>query len=102
MSQRIWKYELHAAGLPTMISMPTGATVVRFAKQSGQPCLWALVQPEPPVFETRRFIWCGTGDEVPEFAVHRGTCEEIRHERIMLEGALHERSYIWHLFELPA
>lgn len=101
MSQRIWKYRLHGAGLPTPISMPKGARIVHFAKQLRIPCLWALVLPDPQVFETRTFIWCGTGDEVRDDANWVGTCEELLSQRIMIDGPLHERSFIWHLFEVP-
>jgi hypothetical protein len=56
---KIWKFHLPIEDEVT-IAMPWGATVLTVAVQRGQPCLWAVVDPERP-YQPRRFAVRGTG-----------------------------------------
>jgi hypothetical protein len=47
------------------IDLPAGATLLDLACQADRPYLWALVDPEAPVF-VARFRLFGTGQPVPE------------------------------------
>lgn len=57
----VWKYPLERDD--NILHMPKGAQPVHVASQAGQPCLWALVDPDA-VFEPRRFVIIPTGQDV--------------------------------------
>ncbi len=59
MNETIYKYPLSLESSP-VIDMPTGAHVLCVQVQKGEPCLWAVVDPDQPI-ETRQFRLCGTG-----------------------------------------
>lgn len=73
------------------ILIPTGARILHVDVQRGQPCIWALVDPNA-VDEVRKFHLAGTGhpiyDKVFEYR-HVGTF-------MMENGAL-----VFHLFIAP-
>lgn len=56
---RVWKYVLRFLAEET-ISMPTGAELLCFENQCGEPCLWVRVNPNASM-EERRFFLHGTG-----------------------------------------
>ena len=43
------------------IAMPAGAVILALQTQNEAPCIWALVDAEEPVHETRIFRTVGTG-----------------------------------------
>jgi hypothetical protein len=87
MARTIWKYPF-ALGDVVGLDMPAGAEVVHVECQGGQPCLWALVDPEAPA-EARTFRMFGTGHPIPEdVGPHLGTFQMP--------------PYVWHLFDRPA
>lgn len=83
----IWKFPLTATvGMPEKIAMPAGATILDVQVQSGQPCMWAEVDPAAPV-EDRMFVVRGTGHTFDGF---HGTYIKT----------FQEPPYVWHLYEL--
>ena len=72
MSKVIWKFPLHPSkddrGL-CEIEMPGGAEVLTVSGQTGEPCLWALVEldAEGDPLPKRKRVFCvvGTGYEGP-------------------------------------
>jgi hypothetical protein len=55
----IWKFPV---GSDCVVEMPTGATILSANVQHGNPCIWALVDPNQPV-EQRRFKVIPTGKD---------------------------------------
>lgn len=53
----IWKFPIEP---DCKISMPTGAQILSAGVQFGQPCIWAMVDPDAPE-ETRYFRSFPTG-----------------------------------------
>lgn len=80
----IWKYTLQAF---TELEIPSGAEVLDVQVQSGEPQLWALVDPNASL-ELRRFVFFGTGHPISK--------ENLRYVSTfqMLGGAL-----VFHVFE---
>lgn len=83
---RIFKY-VFDIGDYIKIAMPVGAKILHVAMQQGDPCLWALVNPDHSV-ETRQFRIFGTGHPIdePESLVHIATFQQP--------------PFVWHLFEV--
>jgi hypothetical protein len=72
-SLTIWKYAVPAEDEFT-VTMPKCAQILDVQDQNGQPCLWALVNPEAET-EPRHFFLRGTGHPMGEAAtgVYVGT-----------------------------
>lgn len=85
---QVWKYKIPIKDA-TEIEMPKGARIVHVDIQYGEPCLWALVNPQADK-ETRYIRVAGTGHEVsPEDTMdHLGT--------FMLAGG----TFVGHVFEM--
>ena len=86
---KVFRYELSgsegASYITRYISMPHGARVVHFGQQGGELMVWAIVDADTVVEQTRRFQVVGTGHEFPEGANYLGTT---------FQGP-----FVWHLFE---
>lgn len=66
--RKVYKYAFKPA--PTAsIAMPAGAKILRFDMQYDMFCLWALVDPDSAVTETRKFIVAGTGNPIDETTI---------------------------------
>ena len=87
MRQTIWKFPVTVED-EFSVPMPPGAKVLSVHMQHGEPCMWAIVNSDSEVRETRHFCVRGTG--------HRLTGVEGRFVGtfLMREGAL-----VFHLFE---
>ncbi len=65
----IFKYELTLGR--TAVEMPRGATVLSVQMQNGNPCLWAMVDTDVVLTDTREFVCFGTGHKInEEYALH--------------------------------
>ncbi len=60
--KRIYKYPLEAKFGSQHVSMPKHAEIKAIQPQSGNPCMWAFVDPENEVV-AREFILVPTGGE---------------------------------------
>lgn len=56
----IWKYRLKVTD-EQLLEMPIGAEILTVQVQDGEPCLWALVDPDA-VRENRKIYIFGTGN----------------------------------------
>ena len=84
--KKIFKYPLEPSPASTQpLDLPAGAEVLHVGEQYMGIQLWAKVDPnaEP---ETRFFRIYGTGQTLPDDAVHLGTVQM--------------NPFIWHVFEL--
>jgi hypothetical protein len=84
----IWKFPLEV-GL-THLAMPLRSEIIHLAVQDGQPCLWAVVEPDAPRV-TRSFVTAGTGHPVGQeigLGNHVGTY-------LLLDGR-----FVGHVFEI--
>jgi hypothetical protein len=64
-TKTVWKYQLDkSVGIPTVLDMPAGSSVLRVAFQGFDLCLWACVIPGKPIV-VREFFISGTGHAVP-------------------------------------
>jgi len=82
----IYKYKLEVIGQQSIV-MPLGAETLSIQAQHGEPCLWALVDPDNAPTE-RSFLIYGTGHIVDhENLLYIDTFQ-------MIGGDL-----IWHVFE---
>lgn len=81
--QVVYKYRLPLIPGPQKVTMPSNAQVVEVAEQSGQPYLWATVDPSaPPQDYTVRIV--ATGELLPDSWRHLGT--------------VHVRPHVFHVF----
>jgi hypothetical protein len=80
----VWKFPLGAEVL-TDLSMPADARIVHVDRQGAHGCIWAEVDTEATLSETRRFLVRGTGMEIPAGHEHVGTWQEP--------------PFVWHLYE---
>jgi hypothetical protein len=83
----VWKYAVALQQGAVRVEMPVEARVLEVASQGEDFHIWALVDADLPR-ETRAFQWAGTGHPTPEAGEYVGT--------------VHERGFVWHLFEVPA
>ena len=89
MKKSIWKFVLDTTDKQEL-EMPKGAELLSVQEQHGQPCLWALVDPNE-VNESRIFEIFGTGHPVPyDMEVKR---------KFIGTYQLAEGDFIGHLFE---
>jgi Tfp pilus tip-associated adhesin PilY1 len=88
-SRTIWKFTLKVGRWET-ISLPPAAKVIFAAidPQSGAPAIWVDLDVDDMGCKDRLFAVFGTGREIDDDAIHRGS---------MLDG-----SFVWHVFERPA
>lgn len=84
----VWKYQLSADD-DVVITMPVNAEPLSVQTQNGEPYLWALVDPNENVFESRKFRLAGTG-------------HPITNANIVFIGTfqLYGGSFVGHLFEV--
>lgn len=87
MTKAVWKYEIEERDRQS-IHMPVSAEVLCVQMQNGNPCIWALVDPEA-MQERRWFLVLGTGHPIEAESLGRyiGTFQ-------MVGGSL-----VFHLFE---
>jgi len=86
MTEIIYKYPLEP--FETMLSLPSGAEVLRFDFQDGQPFLWVKINKKHK-HTTRFFRLYGTGQKIDsQQGLH------IEYINTAFQGA-----YVWHLFE---
>lgn len=85
MSKSVWKFPVSLED-QFPLEMPEGAQPLSVQMQHGQPCLWALVNPDAPR-RSRFFRLVGTGHPVEEGLGFVGTFQ-------LNGGAL-----VFHLFE---
>lgn len=86
MTETIYKYDVPAEPGAFSLSMPHGATILKFGKQGDQPALWVRVNPDNEN-ERRNFYMVGTGKLIPaEAGEYIGTTTGVS---VM----------VWHLFE---
>lgn len=86
----VWKYELEIVGYLER-DLPTGARIIAVQVQAGQPCFWALVNPDRKL-ERRRFYMLGTGHEI-----HDDDASELQHLGTFM---LNDGAFVGHLFEI--
>lgn len=80
----IWKFPLAITDMQKVM-MPEHAEILCVQEQFGQPCIWAIVNPEAPKVE-RWFCIYGTGNSMrSEYRNYIGTAQT---------GPL-----VWHVFE---
>ena len=67
MKRTIWKFPF-AIDDEVEIEMPHGAEVLHVDVQNGQPCMWAIVNPDEPreTWRTYKFSVFGTGHPLPD------------------------------------
>lgn len=87
MTKAVWKYEIEARDRQS-IHMPVNAEILCVQMQNGNPCIWALGDPEDARQE-REFLMLGTGHNAAPESIGRyiGTFQ-------MSGGSL-----VFHLFE---
>jgi hypothetical protein len=79
----IWKFPFEIADdIP--LELPVGAEVVHVDTQGGQPCIWALVDPEAP-------------KEKQHFRIH-GTGHPIDDPEFQYVASFQQSRFVWHLF----
>jgi hypothetical protein len=92
MARYIYKYSVLLRG-PQQILLDEGAEVLAVGMQYDPQWLedvvvfWAYCEDGKPNGAPRTFVIVGTGHEVPEGAVHRGTVQQ-------------DDGFVWHLMEV--
>ncbi len=84
----IYKYPVPMVGSFFNLELPSGAKILAFQAQIGNPMLWVLVDPEHTHKETRHFAIRGTGTPMNDW---RSTDKYI--------GTIQIPPFVWHLFE---
>lgn len=69
----VFKYAVQPRLAPTTIAMPFGAKIIHVGQQNNVPMLWALVDPNADLTETRDFFASPTGTVVPDRSTYLGT-----------------------------
>lgn len=84
--KKVFKYQIEARDSQT-ITMPKGAEILTVQVQHGEPCIWALVNPDNEPEEVKLRIH-GTGHNVPssELLSYIGTFQ------------LHGGNFVFHVF----
>lgn len=84
----VWKYELpFEKGTNHVIEVPGSSEFLCVQMQGETPCLWIEVNDRLPK-NKHRFVWVGTGTEVPDDSRYRGT--------VQVRGG----AFVFHLYEL--
>lgn len=94
MRKTIWKFPLEVTDYP-VVKMPPGK-VLTVQTQGGQPCLWALVDPDGPVTE-RRFRVYGTGHAVKDRP--SDSRQHRRADEYVGTFQLYDGQLVFHVFE---
>lgn len=81
---QVFKYSLNIG--TTIVGLPLGAKVLSVQMQRGTVTMWALVDPSAMPLP-RMFDVVGTGWNVPEDGIYRGTVQA--------------GDFVWHAFEIP-
>ncbi len=68
MRRTIWKFPLYVTDAQT-IPVPQGAKFLAVQVQAGEPCLWAMVNPDAPKVPVEIRIH-GTGHALPDDSTH--------------------------------
>lgn len=90
----VWKFPIDVSTVGGTVSpeitMPAGAKIVHVAQQrvGDVVTLWAEVNPDARVRETRYFAIIGTGHPIPDGYEHVGTWLDD--------------PFVWHLYELTS
>ena len=88
---KIFKYILQEVDLQT-VEMPVGTQILSVQECRDQLCIWALINDNSGVFESRTFAVIGTGNPIPTFDDFTmkfiGTAQRYA-------GKL-----VWHVFEI--
>lgn len=82
---KIFKYELPLDDLVTL-ELPLGSEVLSVGEQNGKVYLWAKFNSATQFMEKRKFKIVGTGGEFDD-------------HRLQYIGTVHERIFVWHIFE---
>lgn len=88
MTRNIWKYPMPMPGIREVdYDWPAGATITAVQIQDEQIVAWAEVPAtdDPLPSESRRFQTFGTGQQVPDGAIHLGTVQD--------------GPFVWHVYE---
>ncbi len=92
----VWKYDLDATQLSTVVDVPQGGVVVHVAPQARVDedgmlrdalCVWVQVDTDAPP-TAREFFVVGTGEPIPDGGTHRGTSFKWGDE------------LVWHVYEV--
>jgi len=89
----IFKYPVKISGMSwhlQTIDLPVGAEPLSFHLQNGQPCLWAMVDPDAPT-APRIFLVAGTGGPI---------CQDPLSLLFVGSVLMHDDALVWHLFEV--
>jgi hypothetical protein len=90
----IWKFKVHQPDTAIFdILMPKGSKILTYQFQQPSWVLWALVDPDGAK-ETRKFIHCGTGWNVPRLG------DGLRNGSYI--GTSQVDGLVWHLFEVTS
>ncbi len=65
MGSVVWKYPINVTDRQA-VRMPAGSTVLSCQFQGDQLCLWAMVNPDVSLRETRIVYVIGTGHKIPD------------------------------------
>jgi hypothetical protein len=87
----VWKHPLLLDSDQTVLDLPRGATVLHFAEQHGQLCLWEAHLLGETEIERRAFRIVGTG--IPA---------DVDPSRHLGTTLVHGGTFVFHLFEEPA
>lgn len=87
MSRTVWKYPVPMQRESHVLALPNGHRVLHVDSQYGTQCLWIEVDESETLKVSRRFIWTGTGWNIPEgYTNHIGT--------VLVDGG----AFVWHLW----
>ena len=87
--KRIFKYTLQTKDSFELL-LPKGLRILKLGMSKGNPCVWALINPNEFIHEIHRFRIFGTGHEISD--------EEFA--RLTYIDTYFEGSFVWHLFEV--
>ena len=85
MIRRVYKYALERTTEEQTVAIPHGGIIRHVAMQNGEICLWVEVEIYQG-HDHRRFAIHGTGHDIPEGEVWRGT---------VFDGP-----FVWHVYEV--
>lgn len=79
--KQIWKFQVSG-----IIEMPADAKILTVQNQNGDPCIWALVDPNQKM-DARMFTIVGTGKPFDD-------------TNTVYIGTFQDGPFVWHLFEI--
>lgn len=86
MNVTIWKFSLPVRGEVELL-MPIGAHILTVQMQYGEPCIWAMVNPDT-ILALRRFRIYGTGHPITQQGTYLGTFQ------------IPDGNFVGHVFEV--